>query len=171
MQSQLAKQATNWVNKEFNTNIVVKKIDLSWLGSVQLKEIEIRDHHKDTLIFVNNLTTSLQNAKRILENQVDLGEASLSGVHFYMKTYKGEKNDNMSIFIDSFEDGKPKDSLAAPFVLKSDKISLDDLTFKLMDENKQDPLEFAAYKAGAELNDFSIIGPGCFYENKKHVLY
>ena len=108
---------------------------------------------------MNNLTTSLQNAKRILENQVDLGEASLSGVHFYMKTYKGEKNDNMSIFIDSFEDGKPKDSLAAPFVLKSDKISLDDLTFKLMDENKQDPLEFAAYKAGAELDDFSIIGP------------
>lgn len=159
VQSQLAKQATNWVNKEFNTNIVVKKIDLSWLGSVQLKEIEIRDHHKDTLIFVNNLTTSLQNAKRILENKVDLGEASLSGVHFYMKTYKGEKNDNMSIFVDSFEDGKPRDSLAAPFILKSDKITLEDLTFKLMDENKQDPLEFAAYKAGAELNDFSIIGP------------
>ncbi len=159
VQSQLAKYATNWVNKEFNTNIVVKKIDLSWFGSVQLKEIEIRDHHKDTLIFVNNLTTSLQNAKRVLENKVDLGEASLSGIHFYMKTYKGEKNDNMSIFVDSFEDGKPKDSLATPFILKSDKISLKDLTFKLMDENKDELLQFAAYKGGGELQDFSIVGP------------
>lgn len=132
---------------------------MSWLGSVQLKEIEIRDHHKDTLIFVKKLSTSILNVKRVIENRVDLGEASLSGVHFYMKTYKGEKNDNMSIFIDSFEDGKPRDSLSNPFVLGSDRITLSNLTFKLLDENKNDPLQFAAYKAGGELNDFSIIGP------------
>nr|WP_299033323.1 translocation/assembly module TamB [uncultured Tenacibaculum sp.] len=159
VQSKIAKQATNWVNKEFNTNIVVKRIDLSWLGKVQLKEIEIRDHHKDTLIFVNKLSTSLSNVKRVLENKVDLGEASLTGVHFYMKTYKGEKNDNMSIFVDSFEDGKPRDSLAAPFILKSEKIELEDLTFKLMDENKNELLQFAAYDGGGELLDFSIVGP------------
>ncbi|CAM1347324.1 translocation/assembly module TamB domain-containing protein [Tenacibaculum insulae] len=159
MQSKLAKEATNWVNKEYNTNIVVKKIDLSWLGSVQLKEIEIRDHHKDTLIFVNNLSTSLLNAKRIIENSVDLGEASLSGAYFNMKTYKGEKDDNMSVFIDSFEDDTPKDSLSNPFVLKSDKISIDNLTFKLFDENDKKPLQFAAYNASGTLLDFSIIGP------------
>ncbi len=159
VQTKLAKEATTILNKEFNTNIVVKRIDLSWLGSVQLKEIEIRDHHKDTLIFVKKLSTSILNVKRVIENRVDLGEASLNGVHFYMKTYKGEKNDNMSIFIDSFEDGKPRDSLSNPFVLGSDKITLSNLTFKLLDENKSDPLQFAAYKAGGELNDFSIIGP------------
>ncbi|WP_299159873.1 translocation/assembly module TamB [uncultured Tenacibaculum sp.] len=159
VQSNLAKQATNWLNKEYNTNIVVKKVDLSWLGSVQLKGIEIRDHHKDTLIFVQNLSTSLLNAKRILENSVNLGEASLSGAYFNMRTYKGEKNDNMSIFIDSFEDGKPRDSLSNPFVLNSDKISLKNFTFKLFDDNKKDPLEFAAYNAGGDLKNFSIIGP------------
>lgn len=159
VQSNLAKQATNWLNKEYNTNIVVKRVDLSWLGSVQLKEIEIRDHHKDTLIFVKNLSTSLLNAKRILENSVNLGEASLSGAYFNMRTYKGEENDNMSIFIDSFEDGKPRDSLSNPFVLKSDKITLNNLTFKLFDDNKKDPLEFAAYNAGGDLKNFSIIGP------------
>lgn len=159
MQSRIAKQATNWVNKEFNTNIVVKKIDLSWFGQVQLKEIEIRDHHKDTLIFVKNLTTSISNVKRVLDNKVDLGEASLSGIHFYMKTYKGEKDDNMAVFVDSFEDGKPRDSLSNPFILKSDKIVLDDLTFKLMDENKEELLQFSAVEGGGELQDFSIVGP------------
>lgn len=159
IQSKLAEQATNWVNKEYNTNIVVKRIDLSWLGSVQLKEVEIRDHHKDTLIFVQNLSTSLLNAKRILDNKVDLGAASLSGAYFNMKTYKGEKNDNLSIFIDSFNSDTPKDSLSNPFILGSDKISLDNLTFKLLDENKSEPLKFAAYKAKGDLFDFSIIGP------------
>lgn len=159
VQSKLAKEATNWVNKEFNTNIVVKRIDLSWLGSVQLKEIEIRDHHKDTLIFVQNLSTSLLNAKKVLENRVDLGEASLKGAYFNMKTYKGEKNDNMAVFLDSFEDGKPRDSLATPFVLGSDKIAIENLTFKLLDENDKKPLKFAAYNASGNLLNFSIIGP------------
>ena len=125
VQSKLAEQATNWLNKEYNTNIVVKRVDLSWLLSVQLKEIEIRDHHNDTLIFVQNLSTSLLNAKRVLDNNVNLGEASLAGTYFNMKTYKGEKNDNMSIFIESFEADKPKDSLSSPFLLNSDKITLD----------------------------------------------
>ncbi len=30
----------------YNTDIVVKKIDLSFLGNVKLKEIDIKDHHK-----------------------------------------------------------------------------------------------------------------------------
>ncbi len=159
VQSKLAKHATDWLNKEYNTDIVVKRVDLSWLGSVQLKGIEIRDHHKDTLIFVQNLSTSLLNAKRIIENNVNLGEASLSSAYFNMRTYKGEKNDNLSIFIDSFEDGKPRDSLSKPFVLNSDKIALRNLTFKLYDDNKKDPLEFAAYNAGGNLLNFSIVGP------------
>ncbi len=174
VQSNLAKRATNWLNKEYNTNIVIKGVDLSWLGSVQLKEIEIRDHHNDTLIFVQNLSTSLLNAKRVLENNVDLGEASLSGAYFNMKTYKGEKNDNLSIFIHSFDDDTPKDSLSNPFVLNSDKITLENLTFKLLDENKKEYLQFAAYNTSGSLLDFSIIGPDvalkvremCFTENR-----
>ncbi|CAL2084722.1 translocation and assembly module TamB [Tenacibaculum sp. 190524A02b] len=159
VQSKLAGYATDYVNKSFGTNIVVKKLDLSWLGSVKLKEIEIRDHHQDTLIFVKKLSTSLLNAKKVIENKVDLEEASLSGVHFYMKTYKGEDNDNMAVFIESFDDGKPKDSLSKPFILRSEKIKLRDLTFKLIDANKKDELQFSANKAGANLHNFSIVGP------------
>ncbi|TYP97550.1 uncharacterized protein DUF490 [Tenacibaculum adriaticum] len=158
VQSRLAKIATNYLNKEFNTSIVVKKIDLSLLGSVQLKGIEIRDHHQDTLIFVKNLKTSLLNAKRVLDNNVNLGDATLSGAHFYMKTYKGEEEDNMSIFLKSFEDDKPqKDS--TPFVLNSQNIYIDGLTFELKDENKNNHLQFAAYNAGTSVQDFSLVGP------------
>ncbi|WBX74424.1 translocation/assembly module TamB [Tenacibaculum pacificus] len=159
VQSKIAGRTTNWLNKEYNTNILVKRIDLSWLGSVQLKEIEIRDHHKDTLIFVQNLSTSLLNAKRIIDNNVNLGEASLSGAYFNMKKYKGEEDDNMSIFIKSFDSGTPKDSLANIFVLKSDKIAIENLTFKLFDDNKKESLQFGAYKASGDLLDFSITGP------------
>ncbi len=170
VQSKLGSYATQSINESYGTNIVVKKIDLSWLGSVQLKGIEIRDHHQDTLIFVKNLSTSLQNAKKVLDNKVDLGAASLSGIHFYMKTYEGENNDNMSIFIDSFEDGKPKDSLSTPFILRSNNIQLKDLTFKLFDYNKKDALQFAAFNGGGNLQDFSVVGPDVTMDIKKMYL-
>ena len=98
VQSELAKIATKRINKDFDTNIVVKKLDLSLLGNVDLKDIEIRDHHKDTLIFIKSLKTSLRNVKKVMDNEVDLGDITLRGVNFHMKKYKGEEDDNLGCF-------------------------------------------------------------------------
>ena len=67
VQTNLASIVTDNLNEEYGTNLEIKKVDLSLLGSVSLKGIEIRDHHLDTLIFVDRLRTSLLDAKRILE--------------------------------------------------------------------------------------------------------
>ena len=66
VQTKLAKFATKTINQDFGTDLIIKKVDLSFLGSIELKGIEIRDHHNDTLIFINKLSTSLLNAKRII---------------------------------------------------------------------------------------------------------
>ncbi len=173
VQTQIATKVTTVLNQKYNTNIVVKKVDLSWLGNVQLKEIEIRDHHKDTLIFIQNLSTSLLNVKRIVDNKVDLGEASLSGAYLNMKKYKDEKDDNLAIFMASFDDDNQKDSVT-PFVLNSAKISLDNFTFIKTDQNKKEALEFSAHNVHGDFIDFSIKGPEislkmrevCFIENR-----
>ncbi len=159
VQTQLGKIATNAVNKEFGIDLVVKKVDLSFLGSVQLKGVEIRDHHKDTLIFVDKLNTSLLNAKKVLENRVDLGSLSLEGVQFHLKTYKGEKDDNLSVFVETFDDGKPRDPNTPPFKLSTSNVYIDRLNFKLLDFNKKDILQFSASDGGGNLQDFSIVGP------------
>ncbi|WP_299109465.1 translocation/assembly module TamB [uncultured Tenacibaculum sp.] len=155
----MGKIATNAVNKEFGIDLVVKKVDLSFLGSVQLKGVEIRDHHKDTLIFVDKLNTSLLNAKKVLENRVDLGSLSLEGVQFHLKTYKGEKDDNLSVFVETFDDGKPRDPNTPPFKLSTSNVYIDRLNFKLLDFNKKDILQFSASDGGGNLQDFSIVGP------------
>ena len=118
VQTKLGSYATKKLNEDFNTDMSIKKIDLSFLGNVQLKGVEIRDHHQDTLIFVNKLSTSLLSAKRMLDSEINLGSVSLEDVYYYTKTYKGETDDNMTIFYDSFDDGSPKDSLASPFILR-----------------------------------------------------
>lgn len=159
VQTTIGNYVTKSVNKDFNTNIVINKVDLSWLGRVQLKNVQIRDHHQDTLIFIKNLSTSLVNARRILDNEVKLKGVSLEGVDFYIKTYKGEKDDNLIIFTEKFDDGQPRDSLTNPFLLYSSEVKLKNLHFKLTDANKRDSLDFEAFNVSGSLNDFQILGP------------
>ncbi len=159
VQTTIGNYLTRSLNEDYKTNIVVNKVDLSWLGKIQLKNVEIRDHHQDTLIFVKNLRTSLTNARRIADNELKFNGISLSGVEFFIKTYKGEQDDNLIIFTEKFEDGKPRDSLANPFLLFSSQVDIEDLHFRLIDANKSDELEFEAFDVGGTLEDFQILGP------------
>ncbi len=176
VQTRLAKRLTNSLKESYKANIEIKRVDLSFLGSVQLKGVEVRDHHNDTLIFVKNLSTSLLNAKKIIDNKVNLGSVSLDGIDFRLKTYKGEDNDNLSIFVDLFEDDTPRDSLAEPFLLNSASLYLNDLNFKLIDENKEDKLQFMVKNGGGSLSDFKILGPdvtakirGLYFEDERGI--
>lgn len=158
VQTSLAKLVTNRVNNDFGTDLVIKRVDLSFLGSVSLKGIQIRDHHKDTLIFVDKLSTSLINAKRILDNKVELGSISLQGVNFHLTTYPKEQDDNLSVFIDSFEE-EPEDSTSSGFVLKTSNIYLEDFTFRQTNLDKSKIPEFSASNMGGNIQDFKIEGP------------
>ena len=158
VQTKIGSYLTNKINKDFDTNLSIEKVDLSFLGSVELKGIKIKDHHKDTLIYAKKLSTSLLNAKRIIDNEVNLKSVSLDGVDFHMKTYKGEEDDNMAIFINAFDDGKPKDSLSKKFVLQTSNVYINDLNFKLINANKKEQLVYSVANAGGNLQDLSIIG-------------
>jgi hypothetical protein len=157
IQTKLGHYATNKINEDFGINLNIERVDFSFLGSVQLKGVQIRDHHKDTLIFAKNVSTSILNVKRFLDNEVNLKSISLDGVDFKMKTYKGEENDNMSIFIASFDTGKPNDSLN-PFILRTSNLYLNDLNFKLINANSIDSLIYAVKNAGGNLQKLAIVG-------------
>ncbi len=157
VQTNLAERLSQYLEEEFNTNIVVDKVDLSLLGEVNLKDIEIRDHHKDTLIFVKSLKTSILNAKKIVDNKLNLGEATVNGGFFYMKKYKGEQDDNLSVFVHKFDSEEPKDS-ANPFILNASQINLKDVNYVLIDESKEEKIQFAAYKINGVAKDFFVNG-------------
>ena len=158
IQTKLGNYLTNKINEDYGTNLTIKKVDLSFLGSVQFRGLEIKDHHKDTLIFVNKLTTSIINAKRILDNEVNLKSIYLDDAYYYMKTYKGEDIGSINVFINSFDDGISKDSLANPFILRTSNVYVSNLNFRLTNANIKDSVSYSAKKSGGNLQDFLIEG-------------
>ena len=161
VQTWLGEIATNQINERYNTNIVVEKVDLSFIGSVNLKKITIKDHHKDSLINVNSLETSILGYKKILDNKLLLGEVNIEGLILNMVTYKGEERNNLNVFIDKF-DSKKKNKKSTPFLLTSSKLNLSYVNFRLYDKNKKEsPIVYYNNIKGT-VNDFKIDGPNAF---------
>jgi hypothetical protein len=158
VQTKIAHYATTRIQEDYGAEISIKKVDLSFLGSVTLKEVEIRDHHKDTLIFVEKLNTSLLNIRGIAKNRIALGSVSLKGAYYYLKTYKGEEQSGFAMFLESFEKESPKDTVQ-PFYLNTPNIYLDNFNFKVENMNRDEPLSFSARKTIGNIQDFIIDGP------------
>jgi len=161
VQTSLAKIITNKVNKKYNTNIVVKKVDLSFLGNIKLKKIQINDHHNDSLIYIDRLTTSVFDYKTLLDNKFEFGAMELEGVYFYMKTYKDEKDDNLTVFVDKL-DSNSSPSSGTPFLLTTSKINLKNVNYYLYDKNKQENTIAFYENINGDIEDFKIKGPNVY---------
>ncbi|MGY8938801.1 MAG: translocation/assembly module TamB domain-containing protein, partial [Flavobacteriales bacterium] len=64
----------------------------------------------------------------------------------------------MTIFADSFRSDTPKDSLNPLFTLKAENVFVQNLDFKLINENNQNPLKFSASNVGGNLEEMAIVG-------------
>lgn len=160
VQTALAKKLTHFVNTKYDTNILVKKVDLSYVGKVQIKDILIKDVKNDTMIYVENLKTSILDFKNVYQKKPQLGKAYLSDGKVLMRTYKGDSISVLKEFINKFERKDP--TKPSSFILKSDQVTLKDFEFTLIDENKK-PEPVVAYKNIKGLvNNFIIDGPNIY---------
>ena len=137
VQTRLAKMVTNKVNEKYGATILVEKVDLSSLRNIEFKNVLILDHHQDSLIYVNKLSTSILNYKNIVDSNLRFGDIEIENGKFLMKTYKGEDSNNLTIFSRKFDDDSKKKN-DKPFQLTSSSVHLKNVYFSLIDENKQD---------------------------------
>lgn len=161
VQKGIADRVTRMLNEDFGTNIQVRRVYISFFGSVSLRGIYIEDHHKDTLIAVNRLNTSLlsvRNVRSMIDGKLKFGDIDMSGVVFNLKTYAGEEDANLDVFVQKLE-SQDTTSSAEPFLLTTSLIDVRDARFRLTDENAETPEVFDFKEIKADVHDFKIEGP------------
>ena len=156
VQTKIAQYFTNSLNKDFGTNIAIDEVAISVFGGVKFKKVLIRDHHKDTLIYSNRISTTILESKKLLNGDLIFDGLDLQGLIFNLKTYKNEKESNLDKFVEAFETGKPS---TRKFLLKANKIQIFDGRFILTDENREIPKDLDFTKLSASVTDFLILGP------------
>lgn len=161
VQTVLAHLVMNQVNAKFETNINIGKVDLSTLGFIKIKGLEIKDHHQDSMVYVQKLTTHFLSYKKILQRNYDFRRVFLDGLYLKIKVYKGETDDNFSHFLKSFDQPSDK-KLKKEFMLTSTSVQLNDGEVFIMDDNNRKPLKAFFKNASGSLNNFRINGPNVF---------
>ena len=160
VQTRFAKYATNAINEEFGTNINIDGIRVSLISwDTALKGVYIEDYKKDTLFYIDELSTSILSVRNLTNGKLEFGSIDIDRLDFRLKTYKDTTSTNLDVFIDKLDDGKPRKPGTPPFFLSSSDIEIANSTFKLIDENleNQETLNFKDLSISA--TDFLILGP------------
>jgi hypothetical protein len=160
VQTRLAHKLTDFINKEYKTDIQIDKVDLSYLGKIQVKGIYARDPQKDTIIYIENLKTSIIDFERIKMGKPRFNVVSIDDLTFKIKTYKGKTESAFDEFIKKLE-GEPTGKPSG-FLLTIKQINLKNAHFRLFDLNKQELVIEQFDEINAEVKNFKVDGPQAF---------
>lgn len=155
VQTWAAKKVTDNLNETYGTDIHISRLGLNWKGEVDIRDVYIADHHQDTLIFSREVQTNILNFQSMINGELGFGDIDLDHGKLYVKTYKGEDTDNLSIFAQKFDTGKESTS---PFSLFSNDVEAKNTTIKITDENLENPEIFLFTDVNLRANDFNIHG-------------
>lgn len=165
MQTSLGKYATDLVNKDFGTDITIQRLTITPFGSLKLKHILVRDHHKDTLFYITRLNTSILDVSKLYEKgHPHLGDVVLDGLDCKLTQYKGEKDTNIDRFIDSFDDGTPS---SGKFRMHATSMTVFRSRFRYVDYNLEKPKIVDFKQLNGLIEDFRIVGPNVYTNIKK----
>ena len=156
VQTKIAHYATDKLNKDYGTNINIDEVALTFFGGVKLKKVLILDHHDDTLIYSKRIKTSILDFNKLLDGKLLFGDLRLDQFYLQIKNYKGEKDTNLDLFVEAFDDGKPG---SGKFLMKSNNVYLKNSRFVMLDYNRTIPKDVDFTKIDAHLKDFQIKGP------------
>ncbi len=160
VQTKLAQYVTKRVNKEFNTDINIDKLRVSLISwDTALAGVLVKDYEKDTLFYVNELTTSILSVGNLTKGKLEFGDIDADQLDFNLTTYKDSINTNLEVFVDKLDDGKPREKGTPPFFMSSSNITIANSNFIMTNENLENKkiLDFSDLEIKA--TDFQIIGP------------
>ena len=97
--------------------------------------------------------------RNLANGRLEFGDVEIDKLNFKLKTYIGDNDTNLGIFVDKLDDGKPRAPGTPPFFLSTSDIEIENSWFRLIDENleKAETLNFKDLNIEAE--DFQILGP------------
>ncbi len=172
VQTLLAQYATNKINKQYGTQISIDRLRVSLISwDTSLEGVFVEDYRKDTLFYINELQTSILSIGNLAKGNMEFGDIAVDGLNFKLKTYFGEPNTNLEVFIDKLDDGNPRPPGAPPFVLSSSYLDIKKSKFQYLDDNLEKPTILNFDSLNISAGNFQILGPEVSAEIKDMAFY
>ncbi|WP_317174206.1 translocation/assembly module TamB domain-containing protein [Nonlabens antarcticus] len=159
VQTRAAHFLTDYLNDTYDVNIDIETVAITYSGSVELGATRALDHHQDTVISFEHLSTSVMSFSELVSSSPALGDVSINELYLNMRRYKGEESDNLNIFLNKFA---TEPSSQQPFTLNTGTINLTNAQIRIIDDNANHPQLFVAKNLNLNADNFRIDGNEIF---------
>ena len=99
IQDKIIQTITNKISDKYGAELSIGSSEMSFEDGIQLKNILLNDHHKDTLLFVRNINTSLNSLDKVFEGDINFSNIYLDGMILNVKDYSSDKINNAEFFL------------------------------------------------------------------------
>ncbi len=161
VQTFFGKKLTSYLNSEYGVDINIDGIGFTYAGDIKLKEVFVRDHHQDTLLYAASIESSIGSMSDVVNNRPELGKVSIEELIFKMKIYKDEDSDNLMTFIRKFESDNTSSS-SQRFLLTTQNISINKGTYSFSNENLKKPDVVYYYNILLDAENLMVDGPDVY---------
>ncbi len=160
VQTRLAQYAAAEINSEFGTNINIDRLRISLITwDTALKHVYVEDYKQDTLFYIRELSTSILSIRNMVNGRLEFGDIDVEELNFKLRTYEGEEQTNLDVFVEKLDDGKPRPPGTPPFYLASSDVTIKESWFRIIDDNDETQETLSLKNLNIEAEDFLILGP------------
>lgn len=131
-QTIVGKVTTTYLTESIGLDVSIKKVDIDIFHTINLNQLLIKDHHNDTLIYLDKLNIQIK-YNSILHNKLYIQKITLENPIIKAIRYKNEKQFNYQKLIDYFaskDTTSTKDSSSFDFKLYSAELKNATLLYK-----------------------------------------
>ena len=132
-QTKLVQSFTYDLKKRTGQEVLIDKVSFKWNGRLKFSNFLILDHHNDTLLFVKDLSTSIEDFRKLKNNDYNFDRIETSTVLLNIKKYPQEFSNSLNVFLNKLK--KPSNEKRATF-FKSSGITFSKSRFQYIDLNK-----------------------------------
>lgn len=156
IQSEIARFATEKINKQFNIDTHIHQVAITIDGSVVLKHVLIFDDHNNTLAKIDRMHTNILDFNKLTEGQLYFGSTALENLDFHIRTYKHDSLSNLDKFIAVFDDGQPG---SGKFFMSIKNIEVFNGNFSVHNENNPNPVAVDFKELNGAVENLIVRGP------------
>jgi len=156
IQTRLANQITQSLNETYDTGIRIGKTSININGSIVLRDVIARDHHQDTLFYIQKLATNSKGVRALANGEFEFETAKISGFKSKIIHYPDEQSDNLVQFIRKLQSQKKAAKNAT--LLKIQNLELQNGEVLWDAHNPTDNLPKRVHNLEVALHDFYLMG-------------
>ncbi len=108
VQTLLAQKITHFLEEKYGFVSQIDRVKIRANGDLELENLLIKDHKKDTLISVKHISGSLYDISQLQNSNANFKSLNADGAFFHIKTHSKDSINNLSTFINKVVKNKKK---------------------------------------------------------------